>query len=128
MACMASGPHGSLEKIYLSDDDGAHWRGVTCPFNIWGAGVNTSDPKTIWVGNYGDWQKSKDTIALQYTQDEGRTWNVIPNCGGQYFWQLQELTDGSLFAATDFGLMRVKLNFPSFLRKGKASATVRRDD
>ncbi len=118
VACVASGPHGSLEKIYLSDNDGANWRGIICPFNIWGAGVNASDPKTMWVGNYGTWLKTKDTIALQYTQDEGRTWHSIPNCGAQYFWQLQVLADSTLYAATDFGLMRVKLNSPAFLRRG----------
>jgi hypothetical protein len=110
VACVSSGPHGSFQKIYLSDDDGVAWRGINCPFNIWGAGVNPSDPRTIWVGNYGIWPDSKDTLSLQYTQDEGRTWNKVPNCRGQFYWQLQELADGSLYAATDFGLMRIKLN------------------
>ncbi len=109
VACLAR-PTGSQEKIYLSDDDGAHWRGIECPFNIWGAGVNSSDLKTIWVGNYGAFLKSKDSIALQYTHDEGNTWNKVPNCSGQFFWQMQVLADSTLYAATDFGLMRIKLN------------------
>jgi hypothetical protein len=110
VACIASGPHGSLEKIYLSDDGGAQWKGITCPFNIWGAGVNSSDLHLLWIGNYGTWLKTKDTVSLQYTRDDGRTWQIVPQCGGNFFWQLQELADGSLFAATDFGLMRIKLN------------------
>ncbi len=110
VACVTSGPRSTPKKIYLSDDRGITWQGINCPFGIWGVGVNASDPRTIWVGQYGSWLKTKDTIALQYSQDEGRTWNKVPNCGGQFYWQLQELSDGSLFAATDFGLMRVKRN------------------
>jgi photosystem II stability/assembly factor-like uncharacterized protein len=110
VACVASGPHGSPEKIYLSDDRGTTWRGVNCPFSIWGTGVNASDSKTMWVGNYGTYDKAKDSISLQYTQDEGRTWQAVPNSKGKLFWQLQVLADGTLYAATDFGLMRVKLN------------------
>jgi hypothetical protein len=110
VACVTSGPNSSSEKIFLSDDRAVTWRSVNCPFEIWGVGVNASDLKTLWAGNYGNWLNSKDSIALQYTQDEGLTWRIIPNCGAQYFWQLQELADGSLYAATDFGLMRIKLN------------------
>lgn len=110
VACLANDPHGTRESIYLSEDDGDKWRGIKCPFIIWGIGVNASDPKTIWVGNYGGYTRSKDSSALQFTRNEGLTWQLIPNCEATIFWQLQVLADGTLFAATDFGLLRVKLN------------------
>jgi hypothetical protein len=109
VACLTS-DHSPPEKIYLSDDWGATWRGVCCPNGIWGIGLDPCNPKNMWTGNYGTWLDEKDTTALQYTQDEGRTWQPIPNCGGQYFWQLQVLSNNTLYAATDFGLLRVKLN------------------
>ncbi|HEX5315247.1 MAG TPA: hypothetical protein VFX22_01240, partial [Candidatus Kapabacteria bacterium] len=110
VACIASGPHGPMDKIYFSENKGISWKSITCPFNIWGIGINASDTSTMWIGNYGAWLKSDTNISLQYSRDEGHTWNIVPNCKAQFFWQLQELPDRSLYAATDFGLIRVKLN------------------
>jgi hypothetical protein len=110
VACVASGVYGPAEKIYLSSDCGKTWKGIQCPFNIWGAGVNASDPKTLWVGNYGDWPKTDDDPSLEYTEDEGRSWHIVPNSGSKFFWQMQILADSTLYAATDFGLMHIKLN------------------
>ncbi|HET6401120.1 MAG TPA: hypothetical protein VFH95_06940 [Candidatus Kapabacteria bacterium] len=110
VACVASGPHGSRQQLYISDNDGNSWRGIDCPFIIWGIGVNNVDTSTMWIGNYGNSPWPEPHTALRYSRDNGRTWNMVPNCGASIFWRLEELPDHSLYAATDFGLIRVKLN------------------
>lgn len=110
VACIATGLFISHQEIYVSDDKGVTWRTINCPFDIWGAGFNASDTNVIWVGNYESILKSDENISLQFSQDQGNTWHPILNCEGKLFWQLQVLDDGSLYAATDFGLMRVKRN------------------
>ncbi len=110
VACVASGPNGSKQEIYLSENDGKSWRGINCPFEIWGVGVNASDSKTMWIGNFGSWIKSDKIPALQYSKDNGRSWTAVKGCKAKWFWQLEELSNHSLYAATDYGLIRVKLN------------------
>ncbi len=109
IACMYGGAGSPMQRLYFSDNGGLSWRGKECPCEIWGVGVNNADTRTIWVGNFGSWPKSKPYDALQFSPNRGRTWQPVTNCEAQFFWQLQELPDRSLYAATDFGLIRVKL-------------------
>ena len=110
IACLSSGPHGSAQKLYQSDNGGLSWHGINCPFNIWGIGLNSVDTNAMWIGNYGSWPKSEPYNALQYSLNQGRSWIPVRGCKARLFWQLVELPNRALYAATDVGLIRVSLN------------------
>ena len=109
VACV-TGPKDSVGEIYLSDDEGTSWKSIRCPFGIWGAGVSARDGSTIVVGKFQTMGWPSNSPALRYTTDQGHIWTAVPGSIGSLYWQMQLISGNVLYAATDIGLLQVRLN------------------